>query len=89
MYRIAQNFDGEKLKHGRNFDEQNFDELTVASIGKVLTEKIGRENFDELLAICQSFPPSKVLRYTVIGSCIVQQIEYAYNVLPNSVHNVG
>ena len=56
--------------HVRNFDEQNFDKLIVAFIGKVLTGKIERENFDKSLAVCQnlsdfSIPPSKfgTIRY--------------------------
>ena len=48
-----------RIKDVRKFDKQNFDELIVAFIGKVLTEKIGRENFDESLVIRQTFPPSK------------------------------
>ena len=52
----------------RNFDEQNFDESIVAFMGKVLTGKIERENFDESLAVHQNssdFSTVKVLRYTV------------------------
>ena len=58
-----------RIEHVRNFDEQKFDELIVAFIGKVLTGKIERENFDESLAVCQNssdFSTVKVLRYTVI-----------------------
>ena len=47
----------DEIWHFRKFDEQNFDELIVA-----FREKIGRENFDESLAIRQirqTFPPSK------------------------------
>ena len=46
------------MVHARNFDEQNFDKLIVGFIGKALTGKgwkVGRENFDESLAIRQSF----------------------------------
>ena len=57
-----------RIEHVRNFDEQNYDELIVAFIGKLLTGKIGRENFDELLAVRQDsldFSTVKVLHYTV------------------------
>ena len=53
----------------QNFDEQNFDELIVVFIGKVLTGKIERENFDESLAVRQNssdFSTVEVLRYTLI-----------------------
>ena len=53
----------------QKLDEQNFEELIVAFIGKVLTGKIERENFDELLAVRQNssdFSTVKVLRYTVV-----------------------
>ena len=52
----------------RSFDEQNFDELIIAFIGKVLTGKVERENFDESLAVHQNssdFSTVKVLHYTV------------------------
>ena len=42
--------------------------MIVAFIGKVLTGKDQRENFDESLAVCQNssdFSTIKVLRYTV------------------------
>ena len=45
--------------------------MIVAFIGKVLTEKIERENFDESLAVRQNssdFFTIKVLRYTVAMS---------------------
>ena len=57
-----------RIEHVRNFDKQNFDELIVAFIGKVLTGKIERENFDESLAVRQNssdFSTVKVSRYTV------------------------
>ena len=50
------------MKYAQNFDEQrSFDKLIVGFIGKTLREKVGRENFDESVAICQihqTFPPS-------------------------------
>ena len=56
IYHRAQMFDVWKkrwqMKHTWNFDEQNFDPLVVGFIGVTLTEKISRENSDEL-AICQ------------------------------------
>ena len=57
------------MEHARNIDKQNFDELIVAFIGKVLTGKIERENFDESFTfrqIRQTFPPSKfcTIQYT-------------------------
>ena len=61
----------DKIEHVRNFDEQNFDELIVAFIGKVLTGKDWKENFDESLAVCQNssdFSTVKVLHYTVVFS---------------------
>ena len=63
-----------QIEHVRNFDKQNFDELIVAFIGKVLTGKIERENFDELLTVRQNssdFSTIKVLRYTVYISIFV------------------
>ena len=43
------------MVHARNFDEQNFDELIVRRLHRksINWEKVGRENFDESLAICQ------------------------------------
>ena len=62
-----------RIEHVRNFDEQNFDELIVAFIGKVLTGKIERENFDESLAVRQNssdFSTVKVLRYMVLSHIV-------------------
>ena len=55
----------------QNFDEQNFDELTVAFIENTLRGKVRRENFDELIASCQTFPPSKfcAIRYNFDSAC--------------------
>ena len=48
---------------------QNFDELLMGFIGETLREKIGRENFDESLAICQSCPPSNFRAIQLCNEC--------------------
>ena len=52
----------DELKHVRNFDEQIFDELIVAFIGKVLTGKLKGKtltNCSLFVKIRQTFPSSK------------------------------
>ena len=66
-----------RIEHIRNFDEQNLDELIVAFIGKVLTGKTEKENFDESLAVGQNlsdFSTVKVLRYTVVLELVIGSI---------------
>ena len=52
------------MEHVRNIDKQNFDELTVAFIGKVLTGKIGRR-IVRLSSNSSDISTVKILRYTV------------------------
>ena len=78
-----------KFDESSNFDEQNFDELIVSFIGKVLQGKIGRENFDELLAVRQNssdFSTVKVLRYTV--SCYLIHTYTCYDIYNLSLRRI-
>ena len=45
---------------------QNFDELMVAFIGNTQREKVRGENFDELIASCQSLSDFVPLKFCVI-----------------------
>ena len=59
-----------RIKHVRKFDKQNFDKSIVGFIGKILaTGKVRSENFESLAIhqICQTFPLSKILHYTIYG----------------------
>ena len=79
-YHIAQNFDGAKvwriwrIKHFRKFDEQNFDELIVTFIGKVLKGKDWKGKLWRIVrhsSNLSDFCTVKVLRYTVANSLIL------------------
>ena len=50
------------MGHGRNFDE-----LIIDFIGETLREKVSRENFDESLAIRQSFPQSNFFAIAMVA----------------------
>ena len=56
---------------------RNFDEFIIGFIGETLRGKVSRENFDESLAIRQSFLPSNFCTIQLLAMCVVSVLSYS------------